>query len=97
MFGKQTVDLSLVEQLVYRSQTRSIGDLVWYGLRQGYFNGDAQLGEVLDHLLADVAEGGLDTISRHASAGAHPGDYALPRRFEIAAMLNRMRSFQVRQ
>jgi len=95
MFGKQTVDLSLVEQLIDRSQTRAIGDLVWYGLRQGYFNGQTPMGAVLDHMLADVAENGLDIISSHAPAGSHPGDYALPRRFEIAAMLNRMRSFQV--
>lgn len=95
MFGKQTVDLSLVEQLVDRSQTRAIGDLVWYGHRQGYFNGEASLSEVLDRLLTDIAEGGLDIISSRAAGGSHPGDYALPRRHEIAAMLNRMRSFLV--
>lgn len=97
MFGRQTVDLSLVEQIVDRSQTRAIADLVWYGLRQGYFNGEDSLAEVLDRLLADIEAGSLDVISPHALAGSHPGDYALPRRFEIAAMLNRMRSFQVRQ
>lgn len=96
LFGKQTVDLSLVEQIVDRSQTRAIGDLVWYGLRQGYFNGESSLGEVLDRILADIEAGSLDVISPYASTGSHPGDYALPRHFEIAAMLNRMRSFQVR-
>ncbi|MHB9112241.1 MAG: ABC-ATPase domain-containing protein [Thermoleophilia bacterium] len=96
MFGKQTVDLSLVEQIVDRSQTRAIGALVWYGLRQGYFNGEASLGEVLDRMLADVEAAGLDIISPYESTGLHPGDYALPRRFEVVAMLNRMRSFQVR-
>lgn len=96
MFGKQTADLSFVEQLVDRSQTRAIGDLVWYGLRQGYFDGETSVGGILDHILSDIADGGLDIISPYAAAGSHPGDYALPRRFEIAAMLNRMRSFQVR-
>ncbi|MBI5869709.1 MAG: ABC-ATPase domain-containing protein [Actinobacteria bacterium] len=97
MFGKQTVDLSLVEQIVDRSQTRAIADLVWHGLRRGYFNGDDSLAEVLDRMLADIEAGSLDVISPYSPAGSHPGDYALPRRFEIAAMLNRMRSFQVGQ
>ncbi|MDO8736951.1 MAG: ABC-ATPase domain-containing protein [Thermoleophilia bacterium] len=97
MFGKQTVDLALVEQLVDRSQTRAIGDLVWYALRQDYFSGKASLAQVLDHMFEDLGEGGLEIISRHMPAGTHPGDYAMPRRFEVAAMLNRMRSFQVRQ
>ena len=104
VFGRQTVDLSLVEQLVDRSQTRAIGDLVWYGLRRGYLDGSAGLGEVLDRLLADVAAAGLDLISpfaeedaREGRPGTHPGDYALPRRYEVAAMINRMRSLAVVQ
>lgn len=109
MFGKQTVDLSFVEQLLDRSQTRAIGDIVWYGLRHGYLDGEATLAQVLDRLLADVTAGGLDIISpftgavtgdkiraRDVATRPHPGDYALPRRHEIAAMLNRMRSFEVR-
>lgn len=96
MFGKQTIDLSLVEQIIDRSQTRAIGDLVWYSLRQRYLDGEASLGALLDRMLADIEAAGLDIISPHAAAGSHPGDYALPRRFEIAAMLNRMRSLQVK-
>lgn len=140
VFGKQTVDLSAVDQLVDYSQTRAIGDLVWYGLRRGYFDGRYTLAQILDRLLDDVERGGLGVISMfregasdgeakakveapegrmitgRAAGGnskskavkaqpaaeaptageTHPGDYALPRRFEIAAMLNRMRGLQVK-
>lgn len=105
-------DLTCVEQLIDRSQIRAIGDMVWCGLRQGYFDGESTLTRVLDRLLADVRAGGLDVISPHrqggedfectdltgddAAGGRHPGDYALPRRFELAAMLNRLLSFIVR-
>jgi predicted ABC-class ATPase len=103
MFGRQTVELAFVEQLVDRSQTRAIGNLVWYGLRRGYFDGESTLAQVLDRLLADVTAAGLDIISpfaeeeeRAGRPGSHPGDYALPRRYEIAAMINRIRSLEVR-
>ncbi len=121
-FGNESVDLSAVEQLVDISQMRAIGDLVWYGLRQGYFDGRATLGEILDLLLEDLERESLDVISpymnreekdapatvtaRQAGAlesmlaevsGKHPGDYAMPRRYEVAAMLNRLRSLVVRQ
>ncbi len=102
LFGRQTIDLASVEQLVDRSQTRALGDLVWYGLRRGYFDDETGMAEVIDRLLADVTEAGLDIISpygeedaRKGRPGAHPGNYALPRRYEIAAMLNRMRSLEV--
>ncbi len=103
-YGRQTVDLSAVAQLVDTSQTRAIGELIRYGFRQGYFDGASTLASILDRLLAAVAENSLDVISPFAAADAregrpdaHPGDYALPRRFELAATLNRMRSLEVEQ
>ncbi|MHB8168449.1 MAG: ABC-ATPase domain-containing protein [Thermoleophilia bacterium] len=97
-FGRQTVDLAAVEQLVDPSQTSAIGDLVWSAHRRGLFDGKATLGQVLDRMLAEVEEGGLDVIAPvfgpSAEGGAVAGDYALPRRYEIAAMLNRLRSLK---
>ena len=100
-FGRQSVDVAAVEQLVDPSQTRAIADLVWRARRRGLFDGTATLAETLDRMLAEIEERGLDVIaSDTAAAGvlgdAHPGDYALPRRYEIAAMLNRMRSLRVK-
>ncbi|MHB1390286.1 MAG: ABC-ATPase domain-containing protein [Thermoleophilia bacterium] len=92
VFGRQNIDLSQVEQLVDISQTRAIGDLVWYALKQGYFDGDNSLFAVLSRVFADIEAHGLDVIA------IFPGcDYALPRPLEAAAMLNRLRSFSVRQ
>ncbi|RJQ45690.1 MAG: ATPase [Gaiellales bacterium] len=120
VFGRETIDLTAVEQLVDTSQTRAIGELIRHGLRRGCFDGASSLAKSLDCLLGDVAEWGLDIISpfsgpefdpekETAGAGAgrsgdgageagtpHPGDYALPRRHEIAAALNRLRSLRVR-
>ena len=69
LFGREMADLACVEQLIDRSQTRAIGDMVWYGLRQGYFDGESTLTRVLDRLLADVGAGGLDVISPHRQGG----------------------------
>lgn len=121
VFGRRTVDLSGVEQLVDPSQTRAVGEFLRYGLRMGHIDGKKPIGAILDCLLIGVAEWGLDIISPFAApgslsasersvengrlagpggpggGGAHPGDYALPRRYEIASALNRMRGFRVRQ
>lgn len=99
-FGRQTVDLAAVEQIVDISQTRAIGDMVWYGLRRGYFNSESPMTGVLDRLFDDIGRFGLDVISPYAGEdekGVHPGDYAMPRRHEVAAMLNRLRTLAVLQ
>jgi predicted ABC-class ATPase len=91
VFGRQTVDLSQVEQLVDESQTRAVGALVACTLRRGYFDGATTLSSLIDQVLGDVAAGGLE-----GALGLPGQDYALPRRYELAAMLNRLRSFQVK-
>lgn len=104
-FGRQSIDLASVEQLVDVSQTRAIGDMIRYALRCGYIDGRASMSGVVSRLLEDMAESGLDIISPHGGdaekdAGGdtpHPGDYALPRAHELAAALNRMRSLTVEQ
>jgi predicted ABC-class ATPase len=92
-FGYQTVDLDALEQLVDPSQTRAIGDMLVYCLRCGYVDGKNTLSQVMDHLFADVDGKGLDVISPFW--GQHPGNYARPRRQEVAAALNRLRSLAV--
>lgn len=119
VFGRESIDLAAVEQLVDPSQTRAIGAMVRYGLVRSYIDGDRSLGGILDCLLADVAQWGLDVIAPvadsasasgsnsppegdHGPSGGqtgtdrpHPGEYALPRRYELAATLNRLRSLRV--
>ncbi|GAI61534.1 unnamed protein product [marine sediment metagenome] len=43
----------------------------------------------------DIDKYGLDIISEFRDQ--HPGSYALPRKFEVAAAVNRLRSLKVLQ
>lgn len=92
MFGRRTIDLSAVEQLVDESQTRAIGDALIF-LRENHMTGGGKpLGSMLDAFEAAVDRGGLDEIMR-----ARLGDRARPRRYEVAAALNRLRGVKVRR
>jgi len=94
VFGRETIDLSAVEQVVDPSQTRAIGDAIFYALEKSYFDGERTLSQVLDAVTADMEQHGLEVLSTYEG---HPGDYALPRRNEIAAAINRLRTLAVRQ
>ncbi len=92
-FGLENIDLSYVEQLVDDSQTRAIGALIHYGARR-YFDGRRTLREAIELIMRDLEEKGLEVISPFP--GQHPGDYARPRPFELAAAINRLRTLRVR-
>ena len=88
-FGQEEIDVSLLYQLVDAAQCRMIGDLL-LRLARGLCDGRRNLPELLDALDAELQARGLDSL---AQAGF--GDRARPRRFEIAAALNRLRSLRV--
>jgi len=87
-FGENWIDLAAVEQLVDISQTRAIGDILHYALGR-YINGERTLAEILDLVEADLEREGLDAVS-----GYLKGNLARPRRFEVAAALNRLRTLR---
>ena len=89
--GAETIDLSAVEQLVHSSQTRALAAAILYAVDH-YMNDRRPLSELLDCVMADLQAGGLDILCEHP-----PCDYALFRRFELAAALNRLRTFRVEQ
>lgn len=91
IFGRHTIDLSAVEQLVDRSQTRAIGDCI-LKTSKSHMNGQLSLNQIMDLLMQDFQRQGLDTLNSRPR-----GDYALPRRFEIAAAINRLRTLKVKQ
>jgi predicted ABC-class ATPase len=93
-FGTESIDLRHVEQIVDPSQTRAIGDALVYALEQRLIDGQRTLAQVLDLLEAVIDQQGLDVLSPYRG---HPGDYARPRRYELAAALNRLRTLAVRQ
>jgi len=91
MFGTTTIQLGAVEQLVHTSQTRAIADAIYYA-RQKYMDGKRTLREVLDGVMADLHENGLDIL--HSGL---QGDYAMFRKLELAAAINRMRTLKMSQ
>ncbi|AXF55066.1 ABC-ATPase domain-containing protein [Salicibibacter kimchii] len=93
LYGRETIDLSAVEQCIDPSQTRAIARTLHY-LAKKYVNGNHTLGELLDIYERETASG-LDELSPFK--GKHPGDLARPRRFEIAAAINRLRTLSMQR
>ena len=90
LFGTETINLSAIGQLIDSGQTRAIGDALWYA-KNHYIDGKTLIGEVLDKVMKDIEREGLAVLARR------PGpDYAIFRKFELGAALNRLRSLLVR-
>ena len=94
VWGRTVLDLSYLDQLADESQTRAIAAMLLY-MGQRYVDGKRTLLEVLRCVFSDIEAKGLDVISPFY--GQHPGDYALPRLFEVAAAVNRLRTLAVKQ
>ncbi|MBO8162988.1 MAG: ABC-ATPase domain-containing protein [Brevibacillus sp.] len=92
LFGDERIDLSAVEQLVDESQCRAIADMLMQIAAR--VDGTKTLAELMEELYEMMEEHGVEAISRHV--GKHPGDLALPRRFEVAAAVNRLRSLRIK-
>jgi predicted ABC-class ATPase len=93
-YGRSTIDLSLVEQLVSPSQTNAIAMILTY-MAERYLDGERSLSEAVDRVLEDVQKNGLDVISPFR--GGHPGELAMPRKQEICAAVNRFRRLSIAQ
>jgi len=95
LFGKEPIDLRAVEQLVDASQTRAIGHVLH--LAAGRFMDDEHtLCEVLDQIEDLFDREGLDLLDPFHQIGHHPGNFARPRKYEIAAAINRLRTLRMR-
>jgi predicted ABC-class ATPase len=88
-FGRSVIELDSVPQIADESQTLTIGLLLYYAklryMQEGY-----PLREMLDMIDRDLSSEGLGTIARDLR-----GDLARPRRYELAAALNRLPTFRV--
>ncbi|NOU35362.1 MAG: hypothetical protein HOO88_01095 [Kiritimatiellaceae bacterium] len=88
-FGRSVIELDGVPQIADKSQTLTLGLLLYYAklryMQEGY-----PLREMLDMIDRDLSSEGLGTISRDLR-----GDLARPRRYELAAALNRLPTFRV--
>lgn len=85
LYGEHQIDLSQVEQLIDIGQTRSIGLMIYY-YTQHYANKGENLIDGLQKVLADAGQDSLDRFNPYKT-----GDLALPRLFELAAAINRIR------
>ncbi|XP_062517982.1 uncharacterized protein LOC134193193 [Corticium candelabrum] len=91
-FGTEDIDLSYVEQLVERSQTKSIGEALIL-MKEKYMDGSRSVAECLAKLQNDLDDKGIDILCQ----GRPVGDLSRARVQEIAAALNRYRRLQVKK
>jgi predicted ABC-class ATPase len=90
-FGTYTIDLGAVEQLVDISQTRAVGDAIYYATK--HMDGKKTLRQIIDAVLKGIREEkGLDLLGP-----VLVGDYATFRGLELAAAINRLRTLSVRK
>lgn len=90
LYGETTIDLSFLEQLICPSQTRAIAWAIHHyscrilGVKHSDFK------EGLEILMETLEKEGLDLLS-----SAKSWDTAMPRIFEVAGAINRMRGLRV--
>ncbi len=89
-FGRQTIDLSDLEQLIELAQIKAIGYAIDYGKK--YMDKKTALKTIVDQILSDINKKGLDVLTKRNS-----GDFSLFRGIELAAAINRMRGIEMHQ
>ena len=95
LYGRQTIEVRGLEQLVDPSQTRAIANAL-LRLDDEWIDDERTLPELLDRLEEELDERGLDILDPYYRAEQHPGRLARPRRLEIAGTVSRMRSLRIR-
>ena len=95
-FGDESIELRCVEQLLDRSQTRAVGYCILRAATT-HMDGRRCLREVLDRLETELEQVGLDGLDPFHRGDHHPGNFARPRRHEIASAINRLRTLRVEE
>jgi uncharacterized membrane protein YhfC len=85
LYGEHHIDLVQVEQLIDLGQTHSIGLMIYYYAQHRAQDCDSMM-TALWQALNEVEQQGLDILSEYKT-----GNLALPRLFELAAAINRIR------
>lgn len=96
LFGREPIDLRYVEQLLDMSQTRAVGYAIHLTTKR-FMDGKATLHEVMDAIEGFFDEHGLDSLDPFHREEKHPGNFARPRKYEIAAAINRLRTVRMQQ
>ena len=91
-YGGGDVELSAVEQILDAAQAATVGEALRF-LHGNVLDGQRTLATALDSLDAILDDEGVEVLSRWR----HPeGDLVRPRRHEIAAALDRVRTLRIR-
>ncbi|MCT4604523.1 MAG: ABC-ATPase domain-containing protein [Marinisporobacter sp.] len=93
VYGTSNIDLSFVEQLIDPSQTRAIALMIKY-LSKNLVDNTTPLSTLIEKLYIQIEKNGLEIISPYR--GKHPGNLSLPRKFELSAAINRLRTLKVK-
>ncbi|WP_106498171.1 ABC-ATPase domain-containing protein [Lentibacillus sp. Marseille-P4043] len=95
IMGRSDISFEQTEQLVDASQTRMIAEIIQYLDRTNGLQRPTSLKDLLETIDKQMDQNGLASFA--AFQNQHPGDIARPRKYEIAAVLNRIRSLHVLQ
>ncbi len=91
IINRETIDLRYVEQLTDSEQLASLGNLMKYA-QLHLFNNQSTLGETAEQLWQLLEQKGISAVC----GGSYvPGGFALPRKQEIYACLNRYRGLKL--
>jgi predicted ABC-class ATPase len=89
VLGREEIDLSAVEQVVEKGQLRAIAAAILH-IQQHYLDGKQPLPSLLDRIMTDIERQGFDHLTLLPE-----GDFAMFRRFELAAAINRWRNLVI--
>ncbi|MFO7952087.1 MAG: ABC-ATPase domain-containing protein [Bacillota bacterium] len=92
-FGYEDIDLHYVEQILDPSQTRAIGEMICYALREKLIDGRRPMKKIIGQINSLIDEKGLEAVSPNPQKPR--GDFARPRSLEVAAAINRLRTLKV--
>ena len=90
-YGMDLIDLTSFNQLVEAPQTQAIGMLILHIYNTISIEGnDVKLSVLLKAIMKKINDEGLTSIKND-----YPGTISMPRIFEVAAAINRMRSLRI--
>ncbi len=93
LYGRSSIDLSALEQLIDSSQTNCIALMLDF-ISSKLINDKMSISQVADALFRQIETSGLDFLSPHAG---HPGNLALPRKYELCGAINRYRGLKMKE
>lgn len=94
IMGKTEISFKYTEQIVDPSQTRMIAEIIQY-LDRTKELGNLSLKDVVEKIEEQIDEKGLASFT--INPNRHPGELARPRKYEIAAVFNRMRTAKMKR